>query len=217
MNRISEIKEKIFRKIFSIQTPQIIIVAGGNRNFSSEAIFSILKNHFNIRKISGNYLPIVKKKKEILIFDTDFKDDSEKFIFLIRNSRKPILVLTRIDDGRDSENTVTLINSVKYITENAPEKGALILDFDDEEIRKIKDKPGSKSISFGFENGSDIQASDIKTNDEINFKVNYRGSLVPVWLEKSSNKDQISGILSAIAVGLSLGLNLVEISQDLKK
>ena len=70
---------------------------------------------------------------------------------------------------------------------------------------------------------TELRASDIKANGNgINFKVNYRGSVVPFWLayesgasaEKSDLK--VQDALAVIAVGLMSDLNLVEISQILK-
>ncbi len=71
---------------------------------------------------------------------------------------------------------------------------------------------------------NELQISDIKMNGEgINFKVSYRGSVVPFWLLAESvitaekAKAKIQEVLAVIAVGLAIDLNLVEISQILKK
>lgn len=62
---------------------------------------------------------------------------------------------------------------------------------------------------------SELVVSDIKVNEEeLNFKVSFRGSIVPFWV---SSKYQLADIISIIATGLVFGLNLVEISQALKK
>jgi len=70
---------------------------------------------------------------------------------------------------------------------------------------------------------TELRASDVNVNGKgINFKVNYRGSVVPFWLacpngvsaEESDSK--VQDALANIAVGLASDLNLVEISQILK-
>lgn len=62
---------------------------------------------------------------------------------------------------------------------------------------------------------AELQVSDIKASDqELNFKVTWKGSTVPFWL---SSKYKVEDALSVIAVGLTFGLNLVEISQALRK
>jgi len=96
-------------------------------------------------------------------------------------------------------------------------KKHLILNYDDENARKIKKESPIKVLTFGFWAGADLKASDVNINGGINFKINYQGNIVPVWLENLIGKDQIYAALAAAAVGCALGLNLVEISEALKK
>lgn len=77
-------------------------------------------------------------------------------------------------------------------------------------------KVGSKKLTFGFQDGADFQASDIKVNGGTNFKINHKENIVPVWLGGVANQNQIYSALAAVAVGTIFGLNLVEISQALK-
>jgi hypothetical protein len=66
-----------------------------------------------------------------------------------------------------------------------------------------------------------LQASDVKINNLINFKISYKGSLVPFWLEKETNmtlemaEAKIQKFLEIIAAQLAVGQNLIEISQAL--
>lgn len=61
---------------------------------------------------------------------------------------------------------------------------------------------------------AELLASDVKVSErELNFKVAWQGSVVPFWM---SSKYEIADVTSIIAMGLALGLNLVEISQALK-
>ena len=97
-----------------------------------------------------------------------------------------------------------------------------------QKIKLFFKKPQKDTFCFVFEDYLKIRAelkiTDIKTDEQgINFKVNYRGSTVPFWLmhkpeitvEKAKIKAQES--LTIIAMGLAVDLNLVEISQILKK
>lgn len=67
-----------------------------------------------------------------------------------------------------------------------------------------------------------LEISDIHVNGSANFKLSYRGSIVPFWLEIPPGVDQedvemkIRASLGEIAKGLAAGKNLVEISQALK-
>jgi hypothetical protein len=70
---------------------------------------------------------------------------------------------------------------------------------------------------------SELQVSDIKLNGNINFKVNYKGNIVPFWLVAKPDitmeaaNSKVQEALTTIALGLAIGLNLVEISQALKE
>jgi len=97
-----------------------------------------------------------------------------------------------------------------------------------EKIRFFFKKPQREAFSLIFEDylkiRAELKVSDIKTDERgINFKVNYRGSTVPFWLTGESGitvekaKIKIQEILPVIGLGLGLDLNLVEISQLLKK
>ena len=90
----------------------------------------------------------------------------------------------------------------------------LILNLDNikkPEIKKLK------VITFGFQWNADFQVSDIKqTSDYTNFKINYQGNVVPIWLEGAFAQKEISAVLTAIIIGTIFNLNLVEISQKLK-
>lgn len=201
----------IFEKIkFLLKKPKLIVVTGNGRFCAKEAIFQVLNKYFKIGK-------------EILIFETDLEKE-KKFKFLIKHSSLPLLVVTHIGDipfdkdyfAGEKEET----GSIQKLAKLLPSYGYLILNFDDETIREIKDyNPPtalSHKLTFGFQEGADFQATDINLNSGTNFKINYEGNVVPIWLEKLFGKEQIYSALAAAAVGTILGLNLIEISQALK-
>ena len=197
----------VFEKIkFILRKPKVIIVTGSGRSCAREAIFQVLNQHFKV----GD---------EILLFETDLKDKKE-FEFFVKKSSLPILVVTHIGDipfdkdffAGEKEETI----EIRKLAKISPPYGHLILNFDDETVREIKDETNLKELTFGFQEGADFQATDVKLNSGTNFKVNYRGNIVPIWLEKLFGKEQIYSALAAIAVGTIFGLNLVEISQSLK-
>jgi len=194
---------------FIIKKPKIVIVVGNGRACAKEVIFQILKNYFKVGK-------------EIFIFETDLKNASEfaKFNFLVKNSSLPILAVTHFGDlppdkdffASDKEE----IEPVKKLAKSMPSFGYLILNFDDETVREIKDETNLKEITFGFQERADFYASDIKINGGTNFKINYKGNVVPAWLNRTFGKEQIYSALAGVVVGTILDLNLVEISQSLK-
>lgn len=195
--------------IFLWQKPKVTVVTGEGRVCAAEAIFQVLKQY-------------LKVGKKILVFETDLKNSGEleRFKFLVKNSSLPILVVTQVGDippdkdffAGEREKTI----KIRELAKNLPSFGYLILNFDDETVREIKDETNLKEITFGFQERAEFRASDINLNNGTNFKLNYKGNVVPIWLEKLFGKEQIYSALAATAVGTILGLNLVEISQALK-
>lgn len=194
---------------FLLRKPKVIIVTGEGMACAKEAILQVLKSYFKL----GN---------EILILETDLTNSAstEKLKFLIKHSSLPILVVTHIGDipfdkkffAGEREKTV----EIRKLAKSLPPRGYLILNFDDETVREIKDETNLKEKTFGLQEGADFQATDIKLNAGTTFKINYKGNIVPVWLEKLFGKEQIYSALSAAVCGTIFDLNLVEISQALK-
>ncbi|MBU4298425.1 hypothetical protein KJ636_00040 [Patescibacteria group bacterium] len=173
--------------IFFLKRPPVVIITGEGRAGAKEAIFQVLKEHFKIGS-------------DLFIFALS---NSKEIKFLIKNSSLPVLVVARFG--------ALPFDLVKIL----PPQGYLVLNFDDET------KPSARgfaprSCAFGFGQGADFRVSDIILNSGTNFKLNYQGNVVPVWLEGAFDKEHIYAALAAAAVGTILGLNLVEISQTLK-
>ena len=208
--------------IFYWKKPKVVIVTGQGRTLSAEAIYQTLKQYFKVKKISesekSDFLDILKN--EILIFDSKDKE-VKKFEFFLNKSQKGTLVVTHGSDippeievfGSEREEVKGALGLAKKI----PAQTNLILNFDDETIREIADVTNLNTLTFGFQEGADLKATDIKLNSGTNFKINYRGNIVPIWLGKLFGKEQIYSALTGICVGTIFGLNLVEISEGLKK
>jgi len=231
--------------IFYFKKPQIIIVAGRGRDFAAEAIFQVLRQHFKVGKLTNSPYSLSFGQilgKEILIFESKIKK-AENFNFLIKRASLPILLVTHIGDIPPDEDFFTgereKTTEIRKLARILPSYGYLSLNFDDETGREIKDynPPTTHYITFGFQEGADFKASDIRLNNGTNFKINYKGNIVPIWLpepqrrvkmkvnseggklhrlEKLFGKEQIYASLSAVSIGVIFDLNLVEISQLLK-
>ncbi|PIS39714.1 MAG: hypothetical protein COT33_00510 [Candidatus Nealsonbacteria bacterium CG08_land_8_20_14_0_20_38_20] len=178
----------IFTKIkFIWKKPKVVIITGEGGDCAKEAIFQVLKERFKIGS-------------DLFIFALS---NSKEIKFLIKNSSSPVLVVANIDAFPFD------------LVEILPPQGYLVLNFDDET------KPSARgfaprSCAFGFGQGADFRVSDIRQNSGTNFKINYQGNVVPVWLRGLFDKEHIYAALAGAAVGATLGLNLVEISQALK-
>jgi len=133
------------------------------------------------------------------------------------------------------------IEFFKNINEISKEKGTLvrelkennlaIINIDNSNVAKLKEQIKTNLITIGFSKEADMQATDpafvySDENDNLNiknreikglsFKLNYKGTTIPVRLNNVLAKHQIYATLAATATGVSLGLNLVEIGAALE-
>lgn len=208
----------ILNKItFLFKRPLVVFVLGKGCDCTAEAVSQVVKG----RKVSGIKIPWVKSRKEIVVFNKEKinKKEAEIACFLMKNSRKPILVLTHLGNiplerdsfqGEKNENIKEIVGAVK-------EKGGLVLNFDDETTQELGSLSRASVLSFGFQKRADLRATDINMDFEgINFKISYQNYIIPFWLEKIYGKEQIYAALAAAGTALLAGMNLVEASQSLK-
>jgi len=211
----------IFNKLkFLLKRPRVIVITGNSRQTAKEAIFQLLKPYFKMEKDSNppkdgssrfagsprvpTTLP-PKGRAPILILELE-EEKVKDLTFYLKNSKKAVLVIT---PG---------VKEMASFAKKLPPKTNLIFnfDFDNEIIRELKDMTGLNTLTFGFQEGADLRVTDINLNQETNFKINYQGNIVPVWLGGILGKEQIYDTLAAASCGTILDLNLVQISQALK-
>lgn len=201
----------------------MIITAGRNQQFLADLIFYILNPFFSVRKIPRNFFPLATDKNDVLIFeaDLDTSADFSRLEFLIKNAGNVFLVASQTGEtsgekeifpGDSGES-----DKIKKLVMQMPEKGYLVLNYDDESARRIKNGANVNLLTFGFSEKADLKASDVNVSEEeTNFKINYQGDIVPVWLRNIFGKDKIYGALAAVCLAVLKGLNLVEASQSLR-
>lgn len=103
--------------------------------------------------------------------------------------------------------------------------GFAVLNFDNELVMQNVGTTKAEVVTYGFKEGADLRATDVNVmKDEktgwpvgLNFKVLYKGSVVPVFLPGVIAKSAISAALAGLAVGTIFGVNLVEGAQALNK
>ena len=107
--------------------------------------------------------------------------------------------------------------------------GWAVLNFDDERVRSMVNRTQGQIFSYGFGKaelssgeGIDLRAFGVELHLEdlkessLSFKIDYQGSNVPIKLFGVLGRHQVCAVLAAMAVGLILKMNLVEIAQGLK-
>ena len=117
-----------------------------------------------------------------------------------------------------------IIKEKQYLISHLPKEGTAILNYDDKNVLRMSKKNRGKLIAFGFEDGADVRVieSSINIDQEeklkggTSFKVSYQGSTVPVYLPGVLGKQHIYSAIAAMAVGVSLKMNLLETSEALK-
>jgi len=205
---------KLIKKIFfSLKRPKIIFIEGKGKDLVVEIIFQVLKDFLKIRKISK--LPFSFKRDEVLILE-----NSKDFEFLMGNSSLPILILTHFGDIPPEQVSFASeekkVEKIKNLAKRLPIFAYLVLSFDDETVREIKEISRAHPTTFGFGERADLKASDVKLNMGTNFKLHYNKTILPVWLEKIFGKEQIYSVLAVLSLAKILKLNLVDVSLALK-
>lgn len=122
-----------------------------------------------------------------------------------------------------------LIKEKMNLLEALPKNGVAILNYDDLSVRDMRSVLTDENVllTYGFGGGSIVKSDNyeirgledknsIDRNLYMSFKVEFRGSIVPVRIPGLLGSSQAYAALAASAVGLSLGMNLSEISEGLR-
>jgi len=107
-----------------------------------------------------------------------------------------------------------------HIMKTLKDRGVFVVNNDDKRALTLKISVEEKKIiTYGFSNNSDIVASNEKIIYEnnkpkgISFRVDYKGNSIPVNINGALGKQHIYPVLSAMAVGISQGLNIILIAR----
>jgi len=171
------------------------------------------------------WLFIFKTKKYPQILVLEMSEDAPGMIkYLVDLARPKIGAITTIGNPpvhlEYYKNTNQLIEEISYLPQNLTLNDSMILNADNELVLDFKDKTVAKVLSYGFSEYSDVKVTDYKLinvddlkNIGMSFRLEASGSFVPVKIEGVFGKAQVYALSAAAAVGLSLDMNLVEISE----
>ncbi len=124
-----------------------------------------------------------------------------------------------------------IIKEKGHLLKQLPAQGLGVYNFDNKDIREIGENIKANAISYGFEEGAQVRATDILYGYEMvtdsngierkvlrgtSFKLNYQGKIMPVRLSHCIGKGQIYSALATFAISSYFDLNLVEIAEILK-
>jgi UDP-N-acetylmuramoyl-tripeptide--D-alanyl-D-alanine ligase len=112
----------------------------------------------------------------------------------------------------------------RVIISHLNEDNFAVVNFDCDLVME-NSKSRAETISYGFKDGADFQATDVHFIADpetgwpagLNFKVNYKGSFVPAYLPGIVAEHLIPSALAAMAVGNIFGINLVDAAAALRE
>lgn len=198
---------------------EIIIVNGYYRESSAEAIFQVFKQSGKrIKKINSNFTSLFKKifYKGIIVIPTR-EEELLKIIKIVPNSKIKIIIFNSTKELPEDYSTPANSRSfeiAKYIISKKTYKNIFLINTDDWQLKRIAN---SGNLTFGFDEKARLRASDIMIGGEgTNFKLNFEGKVIPVWLNKIFGREQIYAALVAIGASFIFGINPLEASQNLK-
>lgn len=174
-------------------------------------------------------LPMRYPRALVLEMAVDRPGDMAHFTSFVRLD---VAVVTAI--GKMPVHLEFFKDRAEYVDEKATilsalkKDGTAVLNYDDATVRAMKkrviasnatkSRSRQKILYYGFSEDSDIQAfgplylpprKDALEEAGMSFKVQYKGSTVPVRLHKSLGKGIMYAALSACAVGVAGGMNLL--------
>ncbi|MDP3725408.1 MAG: UDP-N-acetylmuramoyl-tripeptide--D-alanyl-D-alanine ligase [Nanoarchaeota archaeon] len=181
---------------------------------------------FWVRVVAGAVWNLVQKNPSypellILEYGIDHPGDMKR---LLEIARPNIGVVTPIGEipvhveffaGREG-----LIREKTRLVKDLPATGFAILNADNEASRNMKGETRAHAITYGWSESADIRIRSMETRMDatppcITCKLEYNGSFVPVRIEEAVGRVHAYAAAAGAAVGISFGINLVKISENL--
>lgn len=212
-------------------------VSGGLKNYNNEiglplsiiGSISAKKNIFAWFKIFAHAFRLIllksNKYPEILVLEMGV-DRPGDMNYLCKIAKPKIGIITAI--GHSHIEYFGSLEKIKEEKQNLikhlPMNGLSVLNGDDNLSSSMSAVSRCQVVKYGFSEGVELRAQDLKYNLErgnyeisgLNFKFNYRGSIVPVVMDNVISKTAVYAALAAAAVGLYYNYNLVDIAASLK-
>jgi UDP-N-acetylmuramoyl-tripeptide--D-alanyl-D-alanine ligase len=168
-----------------------------------------------------------KNYPEILILEMS-EDKPGMIKYLVDLARPKIGVITSIGNPpvhlEYYKSVNHFIEEISFLPQRLLLNDTLVLNADNPLVFKLKEKTIAKTLTYGFEEKADVKVSNYKliiTENDLSklgmsFRLEHNGSFVPVKLKGVFGKPQVYALAAAATVGLSLGMNLVEIAEAMK-
>jgi UDP-N-acetylmuramoyl-tripeptide--D-alanyl-D-alanine ligase len=175
------------------------------------------------------WLFIYKSKNYPEVLVLEMSEDAPGTIkYLVDLAHPKIGVITFIGDPpvhlKYYKNINHFIEEISYLPQRLLLDGKFVFNIDNPLVLGLKEKTMAKTFSYGFDERADVKISNYRLvtvgNDlrkaGMSFRIEYKGSFVPVKLKGVIGKPQAYALAAAAAVGLALEMNLVEIAEAMK-
>lgn len=138
-----------------------------------------------------------------------------------------VAVITNISNSHlEQFKTIEKIAKEKFkIAKDLSRDGLVVLNIDNHQVQEMyrnKYKNNSNVFLFGFTDESEVRAVDVNfsyRNEDfsgINFKLQYEGKIIPVWLPNIVARHHIYAALAGVCVGVYFKISLMDISKSLE-
>jgi UDP-N-acetylmuramyl pentapeptide synthase len=167
-----------------------------------------------------NFLWTKYPKFLVLEMGTDKPGDIDYLVKLVGKINIAVLTDIGISHMEFFANQADLAREKLSIIKNLSPEAYAVLNIDNDLIAKNVDLTKAKIITYGLSTSADLRATDyaiIQKNGNwgVNFKINFKGTVVPVFLPNVIGIPPVYSALAAACCGVVMGMNLVDISQAL--
>jgi hypothetical protein len=194
----------MIKKLLQLKKLKLVYVLGKDREEAADLIFRLTRDG-SVAKIEQPLLGFKKilmfPGKIFILSDNNFKLEKLKKFFSLFCE---VIVLVNSDSIEREKEIVSLLGK----------DNTLLINDDCKERISAK---RMRFLSYGFNKEANFYISDLSINQKTNFKLNYEGSTIPVWIEEKINKDDILKVSSVLGVGVILGFNFINLAQKIKK
>ncbi len=100
--------------------------------------------------------------------------------------------------------------------------GLALVSTDDPVAATVMGKTPARLMTYGCNEHADVSAQDVHLAERdgvygLTFKIQYKGSTVPMFIPELIGRHQLTAILAAVAVAVNRNVNLLTISERLQK
>ncbi|MBI2888982.1 MAG: UDP-N-acetylmuramoyl-tripeptide--D-alanyl-D-alanine ligase [Candidatus Liptonbacteria bacterium] len=190
----------------------------------------VRKAFFWFRVLCGGmaqFLFLPKKKyPEILVLEygADKPGDIKELLSIARPSVSVITAIGEVPVHVEFyANPGEVAREKARLIESLPAAGFAVLNHDDPAVMALKDQTRAHVCTYGFGDGAEVALARFEHKVfegkplGISFKIEHGGSFVPVRLDNAFGRAHAYAAGAAASVGLIFGMNLVTISEALKR